>query len=312
MKVLAVDDRQEDLYLLNKMLEGKGYEVVSAKNGKEAFEKIKSARPDIVISDILMPEVDGYQLLKNIKADENLSDIPFVFYTATYTSKKDEDFAYSIGASRFIVKPQEPETFMDILDKTIHDHEGGIITHSEAQINDEAVYLKEYNQRLVEKLEDKVGELETAREKIETHRDFLQGLIDAMEDGFIFVNVRDEVELANRKGKLLQEDVLKRMLPRLKQDGECLCDFDLEKNDLHYDVCCSPVMTPSGKFLGTTIVLRDITDRVHVKEELKSRVEELEKWQRLTVGREIKMIELKKRIKDLEKNLGKYQKLKEK
>jgi len=307
MRVLAVDDREEDLYLLNKMLEEKGFEVVSATNGREALEKIREAPPDLIISDILMPEVDGYQLLKKVRSSRELSKIPFVFYTATYTSKEDEEFAYSLGASRFIVKPEEPERFMKLITKTLEDHRAGVLMPVKPSIESESLYLREYNERLVQKLEDKVSELRQAKEEVERSRDLVQALVNSIRDGIIFLDLKWEVVLANETGRRLQKEVLKKVVPRLKEAKEDYCDFDLPFEDRYYDIACYPVSTGEGRVLGTTVVLRDVTDRKMVQDELSMRLEELEKWQRLTVGREMKMLELKRRIRELEDKIGRLE-----
>jgi CheY-like chemotaxis protein len=307
MKVLAVDDRTEDLYLLQRMLEGKGFEVTAAKNGKEALEKIKASSPDIVISDILMPEMDGYRLLKEVKSSKEFQKIPFVFYTATYTSKKDEEFAYALGASRFIVKPQEPKDFVDMIKKSIKDHKEGILTSAESKLEGEESYYTEYNERLIQKLEDTVVNLESVRNDLKGSRDFLESVVNSIQDGLIFLDSKNKVTLENENGRELSETALKKIKPEL-ESGDCACDLDIYFNERHYDPKCSSVTTPDNKFLGTVILLRDITARKNVEDELNLRVEELEKWQRLTVGREIKMIELKKTVKELEKEIQKLTK----
>ncbi len=98
MKMFIVDDKEENLYMLEALLKGSGYEVASAMNGVEALEKLKEDSFDMIISDILMPQMDGYQLCRKCKKDDTLKKIPFVFYTATYTEKKEEEFGLSLGA----------------------------------------------------------------------------------------------------------------------------------------------------------------------------------------------------------------------
>ncbi|MCX7914548.1 MAG: response regulator, partial [Thermodesulfovibrionales bacterium] len=116
MKILIVEDNTDSRVLLEKMLKSRGYDVLSASNGVEALEKISLSMPDLIISDILMPEMDGFELCRRIKTDENLSHIPFVFYTATYVDEKDERLALSLGASRFLIKPMEPDVFLSIIE----------------------------------------------------------------------------------------------------------------------------------------------------------------------------------------------------
>ncbi|RMF90443.1 MAG: hybrid sensor histidine kinase/response regulator [Methanobacteriota archaeon] len=306
MKILVVDDREEDRYLLEKMLGGEGFDVVSAADGKEALEAARKEEPNMVISDILMPEMDGYQLLREFKSDKKLRRIPFVFYTATYTSKEDEDFAKGLGVSRFIRKPEEPKHFIEKVKEVIREHDEGLLPAGEPSIKHEEAYLREYNERLVRKLEDKVAELSAAKKEVERARDFLQALLESMKDGILFIDREGQVTLTNRAGRDMEKEVLKKILPLLeKAEEECLCDMDLEVGGRYYDVCCCPVTVKGGGYMGTTIVLRDITERKRAKEELKDRIEELERWQRLTVGREVRMIELKKQIKELEAEVKK-------
>src|SRR5689334_19695552 len=104
-RILVVDDTEEGLYMLGALLRGHGYEVSTAKNGVEALARTAETRPDLIISDILMPKMDGFALCRHLKSDAALKDIPFVFYTATYTDSKDEKFALDLGANMFIVKP---------------------------------------------------------------------------------------------------------------------------------------------------------------------------------------------------------------
>ncbi len=162
MKILIVDDLEVNLELLEARLAGSGYEVTCTKNGVEALEKLKKDSFDMIISDILMPKMDGFQLCRECKKDDTLRKIPFVFYTATYTDKKDEEFALSLGAERFIVKPMENKGFMEAIEDVLKNHkEGLLVPLSEMPVEqEEADILKEYNERLVKKLEKKMLDLE--------------------------------------------------------------------------------------------------------------------------------------------------------
>jgi signal transduction histidine kinase len=169
MKILTVDDKVENLYLLESMLRGAGcgYEVVTAQNGVEALQKLDQEKFDLIISDILMPEIDGFELCRRVKEREDLRQIPFIFYTATYTEKKDEELGLRLGASRFIMKPQEPEKFLAIVSRTIQEYEAGQLVAPPAPVEKEEVLLKEYNRRLVRKLDQKVEQLEQAMQKVQ-------------------------------------------------------------------------------------------------------------------------------------------------
>ena len=84
-KLLIVDDNEQNLYMLQVLLNGHGYEVVLAEDGAKALETARRDPPDMIIADILMPVMDGFALCREWKQDDRLKDIPFVFYTSTYT-----------------------------------------------------------------------------------------------------------------------------------------------------------------------------------------------------------------------------------
>ncbi len=163
--ILIVDDLRVNLELLEARLEGEGFETISASNGVEALEILRSHKVDLIISDILMPKMDGYALCRECKTDERLRRIPFIFYTATYTDKKDEAFALSLGAEKFVIKPAKKAEFLAVVEHFLDQYKTGSIRPSEAVLaEDDGVYLKDYNERLVAKLEKKILDLEAARE----------------------------------------------------------------------------------------------------------------------------------------------------
>ena len=164
--LLIVDDNQQNLYMLQVLLSANGFQVERASNGAEALERARRAPPDMIISDILMPVMDGFALCRAWKEDERLKNIPFVFYTATYTDPKDEDFALSLGADRFIIKPVEPDKFLALLWETMKNYEAGKPVAPRQPV-EEAEYYKEYNAALIRKLEDKMLQLEEANRILE-------------------------------------------------------------------------------------------------------------------------------------------------
>ena len=102
IRIIVIDDRQEERYLAETLLKRSGYDVVLAANGAEALEKLRTADFDMIISDVLMPVMDGFRLCRECKGDEKLKDIPFIFYTATYIDERDEELASKMGADKFI------------------------------------------------------------------------------------------------------------------------------------------------------------------------------------------------------------------
>lgn len=166
-KILIVDDNSQNLYLLEVLLRAHDYEVTSALHGAEALEKARGDCPAMIISDILMPVMDGFELCRAWKRDDRLKDVPFVFYTATYTDPRDEEFALDLGAERFIVKPQEPEIFLRTLEEVFEAHTAGRRVARKTPELDEKVYFKEYNEALIRKLEQKMFQLGEANRRLE-------------------------------------------------------------------------------------------------------------------------------------------------
>jgi len=158
--ILIADDDKQNLYLLTALLTGHGYKVVSAMNGSEALKIASVQPPDLVISDILMPVMDGFVLCREWQANKHLKSVPFIFYTATYTDPKDKELALGLGAIRFIIKPEEPEQFMATIEKVLQNFTTADISSSRRLPVEEETYLKKYNERLVKKLEQKMLALE--------------------------------------------------------------------------------------------------------------------------------------------------------
>lgn len=172
-KVLIVDDISENLYLLESLLKGNGYETISATNGSEALNLALQDAPDLIISDILMPVMDGYSLCREWKNDAKLKKVPFVFYTATYTHHKDEEFALNLGADMFLIKPQEPDEFIAKIRKVLKDFDGNKIKVHE-KIDSELAIYKEYNQTLIRKMEDRMLKSEESEKKIKSYAEQLE------------------------------------------------------------------------------------------------------------------------------------------
>ena len=110
--LLVVEDVPNILELLTVTLRFKGYPVVTAGNGVEALEMIVKERPALIITDILMPKMDGYAFVQKLRTDIKTHDIPIIFLSATYVTPEDKAFALSLGASRFIEKPIDTEDFL--------------------------------------------------------------------------------------------------------------------------------------------------------------------------------------------------------
>ena len=109
MNILIIENNANDRRLLRYTLERHGCTVIEARDGEEGLDLAFHHLPDIIISDVIMPRMDGFQLLRALKADPYLKSIPFLFYSTTYRCELEEPLALSLGADAFVAKPAEPE-----------------------------------------------------------------------------------------------------------------------------------------------------------------------------------------------------------
>ena len=165
MRIIVVDDLKENRYLLQKLLEGHNYTVETASNGIEALELARKKPPDMIITDTLMPKMDGFQLCRELKRDEGLKDVPVLFYSATYTDEKSRKLAFDIGAVEYIIKPQEPDVFVKIVNKIWDKYSKGETKPTKKPL-EEKIYMKMYSERLIHKLEKKMLDLEKSEKRI--------------------------------------------------------------------------------------------------------------------------------------------------
>jgi len=149
--ILVVEDNPNVLELLEITLRFKGYPVVTAQNGQEALDKIAQERPALVITDILMPKVDGYALAHSMKKNPLTGQIPVIFISATYVTQEDKKFALSLGAVRFIEKPIDTEDFLLTVAEILTQ---GISTPIARPMEEEEFYIG-YRKRIGNKLRHK-------------------------------------------------------------------------------------------------------------------------------------------------------------
>ena len=107
-KILIADDEESILRIVSFRLEKKGYEIIKATNGKEALDLMRENKPDLVLLDLAMPVMDGYEVCKAIKTDEALKNIPVIFLTVSREEKVKER-ADRYCADGYIMKPFDSE-----------------------------------------------------------------------------------------------------------------------------------------------------------------------------------------------------------
>jgi two-component system cell cycle sensor histidine kinase/response regulator CckA len=296
--ILIVDDQEENRYLLEALLKGSGFEVRSVSNGVEALDQLRAGHPDLIISDILMPVMDGFEFCRRVKSDGELRRIPLIIYTATYTGPQDEAFALQIGADRFIQKPCEPDAFLQAVREVLAGA-GSIGRVSAPAPPREEDILKLYNERLVRKIEQKVLQLEQevhAREqaqKVLRQRDEeLRAVIRATPMPIIRVDREDKVTLWNPAAERVfgwsEEEVMGRPIPYLAPEmqeesrrvrhralaGETVDGVETvrQRKDgrlVQVRMWLAPVYDESGNISGSTGLLQDVSQERQMEEQLR-------------------------------------------
>lgn len=117
-KILVIDDEPGIIEIVEANLEGDGFEVISASNGKEGLEKIKSEKPELVLLDVMMPEMDGWEVLRRVEQDPETAGMPIIMLTA---KAADEDYIHGLeeGAIEYVTKPFYPQELVNRIKITL-------------------------------------------------------------------------------------------------------------------------------------------------------------------------------------------------
>jgi CheY-like chemotaxis protein len=161
--ILVVEDVPHILELLEVTLRFKGYPVVTARNGQEALDFIAQEHPALVITDILMPKLDGFALVHRLRSNPKTGGIPIIFLSATYVTPEDKAFAMSLGVVRFLEKPVDTEEFLLTVAEVLTQ---GPSTMPRAL--DDQQFYRGYRDRLENKLRHKIGQIQRTERLLET------------------------------------------------------------------------------------------------------------------------------------------------
>src|ERR1019366_7369745 len=174
MNLLIVDDIATNRKLLRVTLEAEGHNTLEAADGIEALQLLAREPVDAVISDILMPNMDGFRLCHEIRKSERLHALPFIIYTATYTSPDDMKLAETVGADKYLTKPAPTADILNAL-REVMDKKAARPAPSAPAV-EETYVLQQYSQALVTKLEEKNAELAQANQALQRSEELLRAL----------------------------------------------------------------------------------------------------------------------------------------
>jgi PAS domain S-box-containing protein len=307
MNILVVDDNEDSRIILKKNLESEGCKVEVAVNGEEALKVAKESPPGMIISDILMPVMDGFSLCREWKKDDQLREVPFVFYTATYTDSRDEELALSLGADRFIVKPIEPDEFIKVIQDLIKDTGKKKIEPMKPALKEGKQLYKLYSERLVRKLQKKtldltaeIAERKRTEETLRMSEEKFRNLVETLPIGiFISTPEGDIIEVNPAMVKMFgynsREDFMKNngivhwfnkkdreKFAKLVKKGIAK-DFEAQfkrKDNAVFWGFASTIKQGTGVDARFVTALLNITDRKVAEQALNAREAELEEQTR--------------------------------
>jgi len=198
MKTLVVDDNGVHRKILRYVLERHGCEVIEAADGEEGLAMAGNHRPALIISDALMPKMDGFQFLRKVKIDPTLRTIPFIFYSSVYTGTRDEELAMSLGADAFVVKPKDPEELWAQISAVLDRGKPREVSIKTGLLAEEEQYLNEYSHIVTVKIEEKIRELEQARYQLEQSERKFRNLFTSIRDVIFVTDLNRTVIDANQ------------------------------------------------------------------------------------------------------------------
>jgi len=287
MNIVIAEDDNDSRVFLERALKQQGYSVTSFANGAQALEYAKRSRPDIIISDILMPEMDGFELCRRVKSDEQLHTIPFVFYTATFVEKKDEQLAMALGASRFIIKPMERGEFLEIIAEVLKQYKEQKLPTPEQSLKCDEELICMYTERIGKKLEKKIVDLEKERQALwESEQKYRRLVENLREEYFFYSHGTDGVftyvspsitdvlgysqnEFFKHYTEYLTPDPINKKVKQhseLSMKGELQPPYEVEiydkdGNSRLLEIREVPVFDEPGKVIAVEGIAHDITDK---------------------------------------------------
>ncbi len=161
-KIAVVDDAPANRDLLVTILGAMGHETVEAGNGLEALDLVRRERPALIICDVLMPTMDGYEFVRQLRTDTRLAAVPVIFYTAYYQEQEARRLAKACGVSDVLTKPAEVEQIMRLVDQVL----ARTASHRPVVVEPPAEFDREHLRLVTDKLSQKVVEVQAVNQRL--------------------------------------------------------------------------------------------------------------------------------------------------
>lgn len=285
-RVLLVEDSPTQALRTRHDLESHGFCVTTAENGRKALDVAAQQLPDVIVSDVLMPEVDGFRLCLEARMDRRLRSVPIILRSSQFVESEDRGLARAAGADAYIRKDVSSEELADLVRATI------VAAKDDRVFFDPETFRSEYGARLLAKVVQDATELERINERLLENQARLQGLLDNapvvimvtnLEGDFVVVNPQFEelvgkdhneiigktfsdlfpAEVAERH-QASGEQVLATGLP-LRSEERLTSDGDTRS----FEVIRFLLTDPEENVQGLCTIATDVSDRIRLERELR-------------------------------------------
>ena len=283
LKILVIDDDQGTRIVLREILRSEGYDVSLAEDGERGLQLARAERPSLVITDILMPRVDGFRFLSEVRKDPDLRDLPVVFYTGNYLDREDEKLAGDLGVTKYLIKPVAPGDLLSTVKELLAGTGAPAALPSRHTSLDEPVVLKLYNERLVAKLKHHVVEKEDARQSLER-------IVEGIADGVLVIDRHYKIIQANSAAASTlgfdRSEMINRTCYEITHKRQTPCEgpnivcphaliigrgeeavkvlhthYDARGDERHFEITASPIRDDKGIVFAMVETYRDIMEK---------------------------------------------------
>jgi signal transduction histidine kinase len=245
-RILLADDNADSRFAVAQTLQKlTEHEVEEVDSGVATLERVRHSDYDLVLLDVQMPGMDGYEVCRQLRADERTRRLPVLFLTATHYQVESRLRGLDVGADDFIVQPVSNQELVARIKSVL-------------RVKALADEIRHYNAELETKIRQRTGDVEKLAHQLRAERDTLRETFDVFEEGLCLINQSGVMEVANSTGRRLYGTGLRRDLDALARDAissESKCDRGASANGRAYVARAYPV---SGK--RAVLYVRDITN----------------------------------------------------
>ena len=296
MKILVADDNEDARVLLKELLQTYGNNVELAEDGEQALALARQSPPDLIISDALMPNLDGFAFCRAVKSDDALRNIPFIFYSSTYTGENDVELGQALGASRYLVKPMGPQQLIETINDVYERARRGLENVPDSALADEPSLNHMHKEVLAEKLQKKIGELQAERDALYGSEEKYRRLVETIQGEYFFyshgadgvftylspsieaITGYTEEEFLTHYSEYLTDNAVNLEVERYTQNSirgieQPAYELELHRRDgsvCRLEVKETPVYDARGMVVAVEGIAHDVTERVRNAERLEA------------------------------------------